>query len=392
MIIIKKEWFEIGPVTIIDYSDCEKLWSIFWDILPNFIYAEVIDICRDFWYITWFRVSQEAWINLSLEDLNKMIAPAKTLETPRDLETVLDVLGWFFRKTASLNLDFQKLSPDIAPFWLFRFYSIYEINIQYLKYTLEDFLDYLFLNLFEQKKIFWNNLIDELINNSWLLIDNIENKDTLKFSEKTYIESNKKIEYKWIQYPLHVRMIPGFWPWIEFVVSVVAYNHTHDNIGLNIAIQFERYQEKTCPVIHVIQKPHLNLWLDDNKIMSWQKEGVDNNIHRKNILNEDMLLELCHWVILFLLWKYDEIYFIAKSEMLWVFLHNNNNPQIIEKIVNRYANAYSYLTWIQTDMTQRGIINAQILTQHQSNSAGLGVWLNKEYTHIFSEIAERLSE
>jgi hypothetical protein len=394
MIIIKEEGSALCPISVTIYESGEEFSKIFWDTLPPFIYCEVIEICRDFGFIAGGTIRKHGEIDVSEEEIQAMIEPAKTLHAAYTLLEAREILQKFFEEVKGLQLNLSQLTPDVAPYGLLRFASIYDINIQYLNYNLEQFLEYLIINLREQKKIFWSYLIDELIENSWLPIDEIKDKNELYFSNRTCVSLENFIEYKWIKYPLNVHMVPGFSPWIEFIVSVdtgwISPNN-HNNIALNVAIRFERCKNKIFPVIHVLQCPYLNLWLSGDSIVCLQKIWSDNLIFQKQIFNQDMLSDFCSGVISFLLgWKYGEILFIAAPEMLWVILHNKNNPKIQQKITERYSKIYSSLTGIETNSQKRYCITRQLLFDYQMKNPRWGRKLSEQCVPSLRQICKSL--
>jgi hypothetical protein len=392
MIVIKEEGSAPCPISVTIYENGEELTKIFWDILPPFIYCEVIGICQDFGFIEGGGIIKHENTNISDEDIQNIISPARTLHASHTILQAKDIFIHFFLKLKQTKLDFSRLNPDIAPYGLFRFSSIYDINIQYLNYDLEGFLEYLIINLVEQKKLFWSHLIDELIENSWLPIDEIKNKNELYFSNRSCVSLNNFIEYKWTKYPLNVHMVPGFSPWIEFIISVDTGSlKNHDNIALNVAIRFERCKDKISPIIHVLQCPYLNLWLNGSDIVCLQKKWSDNLIFQKQIFNQDMLSDFCSGVISFLMgWNYGEIFFIAAPEMLWVILHNKNNPKIQQKITERYSKIYSSLTGIETNSQERNCITLPLLLDYQMKTPGCVRGLNEQCVLSLRQICKSL--
>ncbi len=311
--------------------------------IPDFLIVEILSLLQWFGFIDWRTVSicpdalstPSDRVHAILERSSRKVQDTNNIE----------VIMGFFRKLSqnkciSTINSLLKTKKDF-PFWIFRFTSLFDIDIQKFA-NIEQFLDFLLLNLQEQEKFFIDSLVNSFEQNWWMPVDHIPEKSSLFLSKSEFelISSGKVLGQ---DVGVALRIIPWFWPpWILFALSLnlptSSGENSTENMSMTIGLRFEQIEWNTVPVIHTIQNFLHNIGIN---IKTWKMltvsewalnmdERLLNESEKRKVKwsfdlifsgNSSQLFLACVSELLFDM-GYKEIQIIDWEENLWLMEHN----------------------------------------------------------------------
>ncbi len=344
MIFCYHEWASVMPVIILSEKNSHKKFSQ----LPSWIEDEVLQLCEDFGYIEWRVIKfDEKVTENEKQELKKILETIKP-EKEMKREEIKSEMMSFFGEVEQI-LKWTDIPQERPLFGLFRFSSPYDIDVKWYNWCLSDFLDFLTINLRESMRFYGEKFFNEIIWNSWILLEYFQERNSFYFSHESSTILNKTITLKEIQYPIVLRIVPGFAsPGLYFLLSIDTGEGGH-NIYMQIGVRFEKINDIITPVIHNIQTPmyHIaigSLWLVTTAETLWQ--GLRP---AKELISQKSLYDFVGSVVSALFsWGYTNTQIIDGHESLWLQYHNQNRSQeSIEQSMKTYSEAGKHITGLQ---------------------------------------------
>ena len=328
-----------NPWPLIDYDiDFSKFYNLSLKYeIPDFIISELFNIIKSFWFVAWLDIFLDNDSKSVINDWKKFVNEIIWNRENNDFENYSLLLIDFFEKISSLGiikkLKNQSIDFKEIPYGLFRFSSLFDIKVQNFT-CFKDFLSFLYENLITQEIIFWEEFLENIIQNWWFPIDDISWKEKIirNYKNNTFLWD---INLFWNKIGLIFRVLPWYWPpWLVFELWLDIDWNTN-NIFSTIWVSFQNNKA----IIHTIQYSLYNIWIDNNWLIetddknnqiSWkvlQKliSSVWENLFEKEAKDKSpikFLLALT-WNILHNFWIID-VEVINPSEYLWLNNHNLN--------------------------------------------------------------------
>lgn len=361
MIFCCYEWISAIPVIHIPERRSHKKFSQ----IPEWIEIEVIELLKDFGFIEWRKIEFDTnifWIEK--ENISQLIDILKPQNTV-DFESAKAEIQSFFYDMEDILKELN-IPPSGPKYWLFRFSSIFDIDVKRYNWWLSDFLDFLLLNLRESIRFYGSHFFTEIDKNSWLILESQPDKNSFYFSEQSSIELNKTVIINEIVYPVILRIVPGFAsPGFYFLLSINTWNGS-ENICMQIGVRFEKINDIVTPVIHNIQAPMYNLAIYNRQLITTKTITGDMR-SAKELLSQKSLYDFVGSVIsAFFSWWYSNTQIIDWHESLWLKHHNQNRTQeSIEQSMRMYSEAGKHITGIdvtegRTSPTLKDILHHEI--------------------------------
>lgn len=343
MIFCYHEWASVMPIILLEDINIE---NIRFSSLPLWVESEILELCRDFGFLEWKKIQYDDKVTpeerKNLEKILINIAPEKQEKMEEKKWEIIS----FFNEIEEIFGELE--IPDKQPkFWLFRFSSPYDINVKMYNWWLEDFLDFLAINLRESIRFYGKKFFWEIQENCWLLIDYSEEKNYFYFSKESSTILGKTVVIKEKLYPVILRIIPGFAsPGFYFLLSIDTWEGG-ENICMQIGVRFEKIDDIITPVIHNIQTPMYHIAVGDQWLITTRI--ITSNLRpAKELLSQKSLYDFVWSVVsAFFSWWYTNTQIIDGHESLWLKYHTQNRTQeSIEQSMKMYSEAGKHITGI----------------------------------------------
>lgn len=320
--------------------------------LPDCIVSEVFSMLQAFGFFDGRTVSLSPASQWTPMERIDAILRRSTRQKTEPLDRAL--LDSFFTKLSTFPviqaMKSSTISKEKLPFGIFRFTSLFDIDIQRFTST-ETFLEFLLINIEEQEQLFQKELFPSLQNNGWLPVDHIPEKSALKLDSWGF-ECMGFGTFFGQDVPMGIRMIPGFWPpGVLFSLSLslpdTLGTYRNDTICVSLWIRFENKNGITIPVVHTIQNFLHNIGKDVNNLLiaisesdlntgerfldEWEKKKIKGLLDAYFWWNACQMLLACVSELLFEV-GYPRIEIIDGTENLWLMEHNpNRSRESLEK-------------------------------------------------------------
>lgn len=369
----------------------QKLEKEYW--IKSDIIIELFWILQAVWFIpwVWFEVSKESLKVFENEDKAFKYTQKLRVKNKSKEKEFISEINKFLIKLSNLWIisDYKKHDLDIKklPNWLFREASLFDTNFSRFK-TLKDYLDFLYLNINICDNFFGSDYINLLKETSWLPVDDIKWRETMRFSKDKFVSSlwSFKLEHNSQEIELLFRVFPWFCPaWIYFRLSLnlpdINNEIQNNNYIYIIWLYFEKIWKSIIPVIHTIQNSFHNIGFDEKWKILHVNEPISQDHKNKNIsllqeestddekiskkkknfkmeiiksINKQITSGLDFWTELLALildkifsYWFDKIKIIDPEDNLWLKNHNINREEktIQESMNSMYRLKAEALGW-----------------------------------------------
>jgi hypothetical protein len=387
---------------LLDNDLIRDLEAKYW--IPRIILVELFWILQNTWFLKWWSIWVAPDAKSRFTDIEE--AKNKIIDwiTRHDLwntltkDEFMESINKFLLKLSQLNIIREVILDDTKlqeiPNWLFRITSLYDTNFSKFG-SLDEFLDFLFINLKEQDKLFWARYLDLLKETSWLPVDDIPWRETTRFSKDKFVVKVWELDYvktigqhiwkegeeSWLMeqnVDVNFRIFPWFSPtWLWFAVSLnlgdIQWVKSNSNYLAIYSLYFERRGESIIPVIHTIQNSFHNIWIDSNWKLYQVNEPLSNEERAKWIT----LLEESDWDEKLKKDKKQEILQSIKTSVLsWLDMNTEIIAIISDNLFFSWFPSVECINW-----------NDNLwLTKHRSSKEGIEETIDRLYRKPFKTL------
>lgn len=282
-----------------------------------------------------------------------------SIVTDSDIEVLCKFLVTLWNTWLIKNIIGSNLERIDVPRWLFRATSLFDLDFTSFS-NISSYTEFLMTNIIEQEKLFGDQYVDMIVENWWLPVDDIEEKETTILSSDKYIATIWSISFNQKEYDIWIRIIPWFSPvWVDFALSMTlpiqGGGVSNENYFSVVWVQFEKRNNwMPVPVIHTVQSSAHNIgitgdwdlvfvkepYVPENIRLLWSKDRLALFMSCMNLLADKEWLSLLLQSKIHTHWKEYITWLTGKS-----MKKNTTISSVVDSFLNTSFSPTTVLAW-----------------------------------------------